>query len=108
MAKWFGKVGYATTQETRPGIWTQKIVERDYYGDALRNTRRLENESKVNDDISIGVDISIIADPFAYNNFHTIKYVDYMGNKWKVSSVDPQYPRLVMTLGGLYNGEESD
>ena len=108
MAKWFGKVGYATTQETRPGIWTQEIVEKDYYGDTIRNTRRLENEAKVNDDISVGVDISIVADPFAYNNFHTIKYVDYMGNKWKVSAVDPQYPRLNLTLGGLYNGEESD
>ena len=108
MAKWFGKIGYATTQETRPGVWEPLIEEKEYYGDAVRNVRRLENAAKVNDDIAVAVDISIVADPFAYNNFHTMKYVEYMGSKWKVSSVDPQYPRLVLTLGGLYNGEEPD
>ena len=108
MAKWFGKIGYATTQETRPGVWEPLIEEKEYYGDTVRNVRRLENAAKVNDDIAVAVDISIVADPFAYNNFHTMKYVEYMGSKWKVSSVDPQYPRLVLTLGGLYNGEEPD
>ncbi len=108
MAKWFGKIGYANSQETRPGVWELSIEEREYYGDTVRNVRRLENASKVNDDIAVAVDISIVADPFAYNNFHTMKYVEYMGSKWKVSSVDPQYPRLVLSLGGLYNGEEPD
>lgn len=106
MAKWFGKVGYADTQEIRPGVWQPTITEREYYGDTVRNVRRLENAEKINDDIAVAVDISIVADPFAYNNFHTMKYVEYMGSKWKVSSVDPQYPRLVLSLGGLYNGEE--
>lgn len=106
MAKWFGKVGYASTEETSPGIWQATITEREYYGDTVRNVRRLENDQKVNDDIAVAVDISIVADPFAYSNFHTIKYVTYMGNKWKVSSVDVKYPRLVLSLGGLYNGEE--
>lgn len=106
MAKWFGKVGYTDSQEIRPGIWQPLIVEREYYGDTVRNVRRLENDQKVNDDISVAVDISIVADPFAYNNFHTIKYVTYMGNKWKVSSVDVKYPRLVLSLGGFYNGED--
>lgn len=106
MAKWFGKVGYADSQETQPGIWRDTITEREYYGDTVRNVRRLENQQKINDDIAVAVDISIVADPFAYNNFHTMKYVEYMGSKWKVSSVDVQYPRLVLSLGGLYNGEE--
>ena len=108
MAKWFGKVGYADSQETQPGVWQENnITEREYYGDTVRNIRKLENQQKINDDIAVAVDISIVADPFAYNNFHTMKYVEYMGSLWKVSSVDPQYPRLVLSLGGLYNGEES-
>ena len=107
MAKWFGKVGYADSQETQPGVWQDIITEREYYGDTVRNIRKLENQQKINDDIAVAVDISIVADPFAYNNFHTIKYVEYMGSLWTVSSVDPQYPRLVLSLGGLYNGEES-
>lgn len=108
MAKWFGKIGFADTQETQPGIWQATITEREYYGDTVRNVRKLDNQQKVNDDISVAADISIVADPFAYNNFHTMKYVEYMGSKWKVSSVDVQYPRLILSLGGLYNGEESN
>lgn len=106
MAKWFGKVGYAITSETRPGVWEDTIVEREYFGDAIRITRRLEGADEIIDDIAVAVSISIVADPFAYNNFHTIKYVEYMGNDWKVSTVDPAYPRLNLSLGGLYNGEK--
>ena len=105
--KWFGKVGYANTVETAPDVWEDVITEREYFGDAIRLTRRLEGADEIIDDIAVSVSISIVADPYAYNNFHTIKYVEYMGNKWKVSSVDPAYPRLNLTLGGLYNGEES-
>lgn len=106
MAKWFGKVGYANTEETRPDLYEDVITEREYFGDANRITRRLEGADEIIDDIAVAVSISIVADPFAYNNFHSIKYVEYMGNKWKVSSVDPAYPRLNLTLGGLYNGKE--
>lgn len=104
--KWFGKVGYGVSAETAPDVWENVITEREYYGDAIRMTRRLEGASEIIDDLAVSVTISIVADPYAYNNFHTIKYVEYMGNKWKVSSVDPAYPRLNLTLGGLYNGEE--
>lgn len=104
--KWFGRIGYVDTVEVKPGKWEPQETVREYYGDTVRNTRRLENDAKVNDDIAVGVDISIVADPFAYNNFHTMKYVEYMGNKWKISSVDPQFPRMTLSLGGLYNGED--
>ena len=107
MGKWFGKVGYAIATETRPGIWKDEIVEREYYGDVIRNTRQLENSQEVIDDIAVTVSISIVADPFAYNNFHTIKYVEYMGTQWKVKTADPQYPRITLSLGGLYNGKNS-
>lgn len=106
MAKWFGKVGYANTVETAPDVWEDVIVEKEYFGDVIRNTRRLEGADEVIDDIAVSVTISIVADPYAYSNFHTIKYVEYMGNDWKVSTVDPAYPRLNLTLGGLYNGKK--
>ena len=104
--KWFGKVGYGVSTETAPDVWENVITEREYYGDAIRMTRRLEGANEIIDDLAVSVTISIVADPFAYNNFHTIEYAEYMGNKWKVSSADPAYPRLNLTLGGLYNGEE--
>ena len=105
MNKWFGKVGYVDTVETRPGIWEEVTTEREYYGDVIRYSKQIDNSNEIIDDISVNVSISIVADPFAYNNFHTIRYICYMGSKWKVKTVDPQYPRLVLSLGGLYNAK---
>lgn len=104
MAKWFGKIGYAVSTETTPGVWEDVITERDYYGDSVRNIRRLSPTEKVNDNIKINEELSIISDPYAVSNFHNIRYVTYMGAKWKVDSVDAsQYPRLVLTMGEVYN-----
>jgi hypothetical protein len=104
MAKFYGVIGYAVTEETEPGIYEERIVEKEHFGDVIRNTRRLSNAAKVNDDITISNQISIVADPFANNNFHSMRYVSFMGSKWKVTEVEVQYPRLILTLGGVYNG----
>ena len=104
MAKFFGTVGFADSVETAPDVWTEQITERPYFGDFLRNTRRLQESGQVNDDITISNEISIVADPYARENFHTMRYIEYMGVKWKVVSVEVQYPRLILTTGGVYNG----
>lgn len=105
MAKFFGKIGYGVTEETKPGVWKNRITEREYFGDLTRNTRRLESASQVNDNINISNEISIVADPFAYENFHSMLYAEYNGAKWRISSVEVQYPRLILSIGGLYNEE---
>lgn len=105
MAKFYGKIGYANTVETKPGVYEEQIVERSYYGDLIRNSRRLQSADQVNDDINIGNEISIVADPYATNNFHTMRYAVFMGTKWKISNVEVSYPRLILTLGGVYNGQ---
>ena len=105
MGKWYGVIGYAETVETEPGIWTQKITEHNYYGDLTGNFSRWSASSdSTNDDLQLDTKISIVADPFAYQNFHAMKYVEYMGAKWKISNVEPQYPRLILAIGGVYNG----
>ena len=104
MAKWFGAIGFAETVETVPGVWEEKIIERNYYGDLIRNKRLLQNASQVNDNINVANEISIVADPFANNHFHSMRYAEFMGAKWKISNVEVQYPRLILTIGGLYNG----
>lgn len=104
MAKYYGAIGYAVTEETSPGIYEEMIKEYQYYGDVIRNSRRLNGASKVNDDITISNQISIVSDPFASNNFHMMRYATYMGSKWKITEVEVQYPRLILTLGGVYNG----
>lgn len=101
--KWYGSIGFAELKETTPGVWTPQITERNYRGDLVRNTRRLQSTDQVNDDVNINNQISIVADPYANMNFHTIKYATFMGTKWKVSDVEVQYPRLILSLGGVYN-----
>lgn len=104
MAKYYGKIGYNESVETTPGVWEEKIAERSYYGDLIKNSRRLQSTDKVNDDINISNEISIVADPYATNNFHSMRYAEFMGTKWKITNVEVQYPRLILSLGGLYNG----
>jgi hypothetical protein len=105
MAKFYGVIGFnAGTVETKPGVWQEQIVERKYTGDIIRNTRRLQTTDQVIDDINISNSISIIADPYANQNFHTMRYAEFMGTKWKITNVEVQYPRLTLTLGGEYNG----
>jgi len=79
-----------------------KITEREYYGDILQFSRRWENGEHLNDDLNIDNKISIVADPFAYENFHAIRYIWWIGAKWKVISAEVQYPRLILTIGGVY------
>lgn len=104
MAKWYGSIGYAEQKEVQPGVWDYSIVERSYYGDAIRNTRNLKNSGNVIDNVVVNNQLSIIADPYANQNFHSMVYAEYMGNLWKISTVDVQFPRLILTLGDLYNG----
>lgn len=103
MPKFYGPVGYAESVETAPGVYTDQITERYYHGDVVRNTRRLQSADKVNDDINISNQFSILADPFAVGNFHSMRYIGFMGSKWKITDVEVQYPRLLLTVGGLYN-----
>ena len=105
MAKWFGKVGYSKTVETDPGVWTPEDTVHEYYGDVMRNSTRWSvNSDSTNDDLTVNAQISIVADPFAIDNFYSIKWIEFMGAKWKVINVEPQLPRLLLTLGGVYNG----
>lgn len=106
MAKWHGIVGYVESieKEDQPGVWVEEITERTYFGDLIENNRRLESYDKVNSDINISNNISIVADPYAYQNFHKLRYVEFMGANWNITVAKVQYPRIILTLGGLYNG----
>ncbi|MCF0140624.1 MAG: hypothetical protein HUJ78_01160 [Mogibacterium sp.] len=104
MARFGGKIGFAVMTKS-DGVVIEEIIERTYYGDVTRNARRLETSGNLNDDISLTNSISIVADPYANENFHNIRYVEWMGSKWKATNVDVAYPRLNITLGGVWNGE---
>lgn len=108
MARFYGPVGYLITEETSPSVWTEKLIEIDYFGDVLRNSKRWQTTDKLNDNIVINNQISIVADPFAYQHFHHIRYVKWMGITWSVSSVTVERPRLILEIGGEYNGEQAE
>lgn len=104
MARFFDKVGYELPGTLVNGVWTADIIERDHYGEVLDATRSLEPSDKVNDDFRLQNRISIVADAFALQNFAYIKYVSWMGARWEAASVAIARPRLILTLGGVYNG----
>lgn len=104
--KYYGKIGFGITEEVKPGVWKPQIIERQYSGDLMRNlSRNSESAQQVNDNLNLSNQISIVADPFAYQHFSEIRWLEFMGVKWKVSTVEVQYPRLIITTGGIYNGE---
>lgn len=105
MAKFYGKIGYAMTTEVEPGVWVDdEPVERTYIGDVISKTFRYENSGSTNDNVILNKIFSIVVDPFAIENYGYIKYVEYLDTKWKVTSVEPELPRLNITVGGVYNG----
>ena len=104
MAKWYGIIGYVNKVEAEPGVWEEEVIERTYYGDTIRNTRILQNSGDINDNVNITNQLSIVADPYANTHIYAMRYAEFQGTKWKVSSIEVQYPRLILTLGDVYNG----
>lgn len=107
MAKFFGEIGYGLSMETAPGVWKDVITEKQYYGDVVRNTRQMREGEKVNDDLSVGNSISIVADAYANEHFFAIRYIRWAGTLWKVADVQVESPRLLLRLGGVYNGPKA-
>lgn len=104
MAKFYGAVGYATSVETAPDVWQDLIVERNLSGDEVRNTVTQRSGEKVNNDLSVGNSISVVADAYAYENFHAIRYVKWLGARWTVGNREVRRPRIILSLGDVYHG----
>lgn len=107
MAKFHGKIGYGEAVEKAPGVWDDNIVEYSYYGDVIRNVRSLKDGESVNNDLSVSNSISIVADAYANEHFFAIRYIEWAGTLWTVQNVEVQSPRLLLRLGGVYNGPKA-
>lgn len=103
MAKFYGEIGFAISKETAPGVCTDTIERRFYYGEVISRRIRTTNGTSINDNVNVSEEISIVSDPFANEHYFAMKYVTYMGVKWKVENISVQFPRLVLSLGGMYN-----
>ena len=102
--KYYGKIGFIVTEETSPGVWNDVTIERNYYGEMNKVSRRWEKGIDLNDDITISNELTIVTDPYILENLTYIRYVSYMGIKWKISNITVEHPRLTLSLGGIYNG----
>lgn len=103
MARFCGMIGFVVTEETCPGVWSQSYQERKYYGDIFKSTRRWENGVSINDNLNVSNRVSIVADTYAWQHLGWMRYVTMMGAKWKITDIEVQRPRLVLSIGGLYN-----
>ena len=105
MNKWFGKIGYIEQVQTAPSVWKPQETIREYFGDIMRNSSSWSaNTDSTNDELTIDIQISVVSDPYAYQHFHSMKWVEYSGTRWKIKKVEPKYPRLILGIGGVYNG----
>jgi len=105
--KYFGKIGFLEEQvETAPGVFEDQIIEREYYGDVIRNTSRWQNDSRnLNDNLNLSNQFSILFDPYAYEHLQNLRYLEYNGVKWKIVTFELAYPKVTIYIGGVYNGE---
>ena len=105
MAKWYGTIGCIKQVQTSPGVYSDEVYEHKYYGEIRRNSRVWSTPSEgTNDNLKLNNQISILADSFATNNSAYMKYIEIMGTKWQITNIEIEYPRLVLTIGGVYNG----
>ena len=104
MARFYGEVGYGESVETSPGVWDDVITEFPYFGDVVRNFRKLEPGEGLNDDLKVSNSISIVADQYAIEHFFAIRYVRWEGVLWTIQTVEVRSPRLILNLGKVYNG----
>lgn len=105
--KYFGRVGFVKYEESSPGVWRTIVTEKKYRGDVLQNRANINPSDSVSDELRLSNRISIICDSFAIENFQWIKYIEYLGTMWIVSLAEVQRPRVILTMGGVYNGEQA-
>ena len=103
--KWYGEIGFEMQKETTPGVYDSEFVKRNYYGDTKTLSTRWNTTENLHDDIRLVTKISVMADPFLFEQFPFMKYITFSGHKWTITDIVPNRPRIELTLGGLYNGD---
>lgn len=105
MTRFAGEIGYIETVQTAPGVWEEVVKKVNYKGDVIRNSRQLEKNETLNDNVTVNNSFSIVADAYAFQNFFNMRYLRWLGTNWKITSVEVQRPRLILTIGGVYNAK---
>jgi hypothetical protein len=107
MNKFWGTIGFVRQVETSPDVWTESVVaERKYSCEKVRNGSRWQTSiyPTTIDNMVLDNRVKILADPYAWNEMASMRYLVRNGSKWKITAIEEDYPRLILTLGGLYHG----
>lgn len=107
MSKYVGMIGFGMNRETEPGVWEDEVIERKYRGDILKNNQHFAVGGTTSGELRISNHFSILCDSFAFDHVSDIRYLEWRGNRWMVDSIEIEYPRLIMTIGGIYNGPQA-
>jgi hypothetical protein len=107
MARFHGNVGYGISVQTTPGVFSPSIIEREYFGETIEESRQLQQGDQVNPNLTINNRISIVADDFATEHLQAIRYVILYGAYWRVTGCKIQRPRIILSVGGPYNGPKA-
>jgi len=105
--KYYGMIGFLKLVEKPGSVWEEEIVEHPYKGDVLRFSVQYPKGSGLNDDVKLSNEIQIVADSFAYQNAHLMKYVTYLNAKWTITNITIDRPRITLSIGGEYNGPQT-
>lgn len=107
MAKYFGNIGFVKSVEDpdKPGFWRETVETRPYYGDVLTHQFKNTTPTYINGEITLSNSFSIVADEYANANFGYMKFIEYKGTAWSISNIEVEYPRLIINVGGVYNGK---
>jgi hypothetical protein len=97
-------IGIGASVETAPGVWDDVIVERKFRGDVVRNTRKYSEGESVNDNLSVGNSVTVVSDEYLMGHIADMRYVKVAGSLWRITDVEIERPRLILRLGGVYNG----
>lgn len=110
MARFSGTIGFLRTVETdpdnHPGVYNEVLTEKRYYGDVYGNSRRWDQNGNFNDNLTINNRISIVADSFIRGNLGAMRFVRWLGDTWKITNAEIEYPRVILTIGGQYHEPE--
>lgn len=104
MTRFSGPIGYSRSEEVTDGVWEDVITERNLFGDVLRSSRRLDTGGDVNPDLRVNNSLSVVADAYALEHIYDIRYAVFQNVRWVVSEITVEHPRLILQLGGVYDG----
>lgn len=107
--KFSGKAGFRIDDvEIEPGVYKPQVVVKAIKGSVVSNSYQHQNSDKSTiDNVRITNQLSIVANQFLNKHITNLMYVEFQGVKWKVESFDIQPPRVVVSLGGVYNEQST-